>query len=80
MKAPAIKALVERYSLAELQEAEVAILEEQDPAIEIEGEDEGEQLTHVLAAIYIKNQMEQQGIPFNQGLRDFSQRVRKSIG
>ncbi|MBS1637488.1 MAG: hypothetical protein JST26_16350 [Bacteroidetes bacterium] len=79
MKTPSIKALVETYSLAELQEAEVALLEEHTPAITIEGKDEGEQLTHVLAAIYIKTQMETKGIPFNQGLRDFSQRVRKSI-
>jgi len=80
MKTPAIKHLVENHSLAELQEAEVALLEEQTPDIEIIGEHEGEQLTHVLAAIYIKSQMESQGISFTQGLRDFSQRVRKSIG
>lgn len=79
MKIPAIKKLVENYSLTQLQEAENAILEEQKPAIEIEGDDEGECLTHILASIYIKDRMEHHSTPFNQALRDFSQRVRNSI-
>lgn len=78
MQIPIIKKLVELYSLAQLQSAEEAMLEEQKPAIEVEGKDEGECLTHVLASIYIKEKMEQ-GVAFNQALRDFSQRVRNSI-
>ena len=80
MKVPAIKKLVENYSLAQLMEAEVSILEEKTPFIEVEGDDEGEQLTHILASIYIKDKMENHGTPFSQALRDFSQRVRNSIG
>lgn len=78
MQIPVIKKLVEQYSLTQLQSAEEAMMEEQKPAIEVEGKDEGECLTHVLASIYIKEKMEQ-GIAFNQALRDFSQRVRNSI-
>ena len=78
MQIPIIKKLVEKYSLAQLQSAEEAMMEEQKPAIEVDGKDEGECLTHVLASIYIKEKMEQ-GSAFNQALRDFSQRVRKSI-
>ena len=78
MQIPVIKKLVETYSLAQLQSAESAMMEEQKPAIEVEGKDEGECLTHVLASIYIKEKMEQ-GVAFNQALRDFSQRVRNSI-
>ena len=78
MQIPIIKKLVEQYSLAQLQSAEEAMMEEQNPAIEVDGKDEGECLTHVLASIYIKEKMEQ-GTAFNQALRDFSQRVRKSI-
>lgn len=78
MQIPVIKKLVEQYSLSQLQEAEAAMMEEQKPAIEVEGKDEGECLTHVLASIYIKQKMEQ-GTAFNQALRDFSQRVRNSI-
>jgi len=78
MQIPVIKKLVEQYSLVQLQSAEAAMMEEQKPAIEVEGKDEGECLTHVLASIYIKEKMEQ-GTAFNQALRDFSQRVRNSI-
>jgi hypothetical protein len=49
MQIPVIKKLSETYSLAQLKEAEEAILNESIPTIEIEGKDEGEQLTHVLA-------------------------------
>ena len=79
MQIPVIKKLVESYSLIQLQEAEEAMMEEQKPAIEVEGKDEGECLTHVLASIYIKEKMEKDGTAFNQALRDFSQRVRNSI-
>ena len=78
MQIPIIKKLVEAYSLIQLKDAEDAMMEEKKPAIEVEGKDEGECLTHVLASIYIKEKMEQ-GTAFNQALRDFSQRVRNSI-
>lgn len=78
MQIPVIKKLVEQYSLIQLQVAEEAMMEEQKPSIEVDGKDEGECLTHVLASIYIKEKMEQ-GTAFNQALRDFSQRVRNSI-
>ena len=79
MQIPVIKKLVEQYSLAQLQAAEETMMEEQKPAIEVEGKDEGECLTHVLASIYIKHKIEKEGVSFNQALRDFSQRVRNSI-
>lgn len=80
MKMPAIKKLVENASEEELVKAEEAILEEQQPPIEVEGEDEGEQLTHVMAAIWIKKEMEKEGISFPKALRAYTQKVRVSIG
>lgn len=79
MKIPAIKKLVESFDIHSLVAAEEAILEEQQLAIEIEGEDEGEQLTHVMAAIWIKNEMEKTGDAFPQALRAYTSRVRTSI-
>ena len=79
MKIPTIKKVVESFSVDELHQAENALLEEQKPEIEIDGEDEGEQLTHVMAAIEIKNYMAQEEIPFNAALRKYTQRVRNSI-
>lgn len=79
MKIPAIKQLVENHSLEELMAAENAIVDEQQPAIEVGGEDEGEQLTHVLAAVWILNEMEDNGTDFKTALRMYTQKVRVSI-
>jgi len=79
MKIPAIKKLVESYTLRELMAAEEAIVDEQQPAIEIEGDDEGEQLTHVLAAVWILNDMEDNGNDFKTSLREYTKKVRVSI-
>ena len=57
MKIPVIKKLVDTYSYEELSAAEAAIAEGETPAISIEGEDEGEQLTHAYAAAWIREKM-----------------------
>lgn len=79
MKIPVIKALVENYNLETLQKAEADLYEEQKPEIEVDGEDEGEQLTHLIAAIWIKNDMNINGSALNASLRNYTQKVRKSI-
>ena len=79
MKIPAIKKLVENYSIKELLEAEEALLEEKTPAMEVEGEDEGEQLTHIFAAIWILNKMTDDNVEFKLALREYTKRVRESI-
>jgi hypothetical protein len=79
MKIPVIKKIVEQCTLEELQAAEAAILEEQTPAIEIEGDDEGERLTHVLAAVWVKNEMQTNGTEAMVAIRNYAQRVRNSI-
>jgi hypothetical protein len=79
MKIPVIKKIVEKYTLEELQKAEEAMLEEQTPEIEIEGEDEGEKLTHVLAAVWVKNEIQTNGTEAMTAIRNYAQRVRNSI-
>ena len=79
MKIPVIKTLVESYTKEELSKAEEAILEEQSPTIVIGGDDEGEQLTHVYAAIQILNAMEDDNLDFKTALREYTGRVRNSI-
>lgn len=79
MKIAAIKPLVEAHSIDELRKAEDAILNEAQPEIEVQGSDEGEQLTHVLAAIWIKHQMQEHDLDFTTALRQYSARVRTSI-
>ncbi|MGW8123190.1 DUF6952 family protein [Roseivirga echinicomitans] len=79
MKIPVIKKLVESASLEDLRAAEEALLEELQPAIEIQGDDEGEQLTHVFAAIFILEKMESSEVDFKTALREYTQKVRTSI-
>ena len=79
MKIPVIKKIVEKYTLEELVAAEAAIMDEQQPAIEIEGDDEGERLTHILAAVWVKNEMQTNGTEAMTAIRNYAQRVRNSI-
>ena len=79
MKLPVIKTLVNNHSIPDLQAAEAALYEEEATPFEVEGDDEGEKLTHVLAAIYIKEQIAENGIEYNAALRMYTQRVRSCI-
>jgi len=79
MKLPVIKYLVETYSIEELQIAEQNLLEEKPLSIEVEGSDEGEQLTHVLGAIDVLERVKLENKDKSIALREFFQRVRNSI-
>ncbi len=79
MQLPEIKRLTESYTKEELSMAEEAIINEAKPDIEINGKDEGEQLTHVLAALDILSDMEKNNVDLRTALRNYSQRVRNSI-
>lgn len=79
MKIPVIKKLVETQNIEALQHAEELLLDEQTPDFEVEGEDDGEKLTHVFGAIWILNHMQDNGSDFKTALREFTQKVRVSI-
>ncbi|MES2727064.1 MAG: hypothetical protein V4643_08185 [Bacteroidota bacterium] len=79
MKLPAIKQLVENYTLDQLQLAEENMMEERPAGIEVEGDDEGEQLTHILGAIDVLERVRIENKDKSTALREFFQRVRNSI-
>ncbi|MBJ7427605.1 MAG: hypothetical protein JHD28_01395 [Bacteroidia bacterium] len=79
MKLPVIKQLVELYTLEQLQEAEEQILNEEPINIEVLGDDEGEQLTHILGAIDVLERVKNENKDKSTALREFFQRVRNSI-
>ncbi len=79
MKLPVIKQLVENHSLEELKKAEAAMEEGETPAFEVKGEDEGEQFTHVIAAVWVKEKMEKEGVDARSAMREYTQKVRNSI-
>ena len=79
MKIPAIKKLVESYDIPSLEAAEEAIINELAPAISVDGDDEGEQLTHVIAALEVHRSMASEAMDMKTALRNYTRRVRKSI-
>ena len=78
MKIAAIKKAVESFSVEQLASAEEALLNGEILSIEIGGDDEGEQLTHIIAAKEIKMEVEKGG-DSKTALRNYTQRVRNSI-
>ncbi|GAL83549.1 hypothetical protein MYP_776 [Sporocytophaga myxococcoides] len=79
MKIPAIKLLVENYLPSDLKQAENDLIEGEGLKIDVEGEDEGEQLTHVIAALWIMEEMNAKNIEFKEALREYTKKVRESI-
>jgi hypothetical protein len=79
MKIPEVRKLVETLSIEELEKAESALYDERQPEIEIGGVDEGEQLTQIIAAIWIKKDMAANGENMKASMRNYTQKVRNSI-
>lgn len=79
MKIPAIKELVENQPLETLRMAEEALINEETPQIAIKGDDEGEQLTHTIAAIWIIEKMQAEQLEFKDALRKYTEMVRGCI-
>lgn len=79
MKIPVIKQLVNDYTLEELQKAESQLYEGEELSIEVKGEDEGEQLTHLIAAIWVKEHMAENKSLLKDAVREYTVKVRNSI-
>lgn len=79
MQIPVIKKIADQYSIEELKKAEESLMEETSLEIDVDGEDEGEQLTHILAAIWVKEEMEKEGINVGKAVRNYTVKVRNSI-
>lgn len=79
MNIASIRQLVETFTKEELHTAEAALLEEQAPAIDVPGIDEGEQLTHVIAAQWVITHKDETGADTMTAIREYTKRVRQSI-
>ncbi len=80
MKIPEIKRLAESYTSEQLAGAEMAILEEQalPEGVEVNGEDDGERLTHISGAQFVLSEVAK-GEELKTAVRAFSAKVRNSI-
>ena len=79
MKISVIKKLAENLSMDELRAAEEALYNDSTPLTPIEGDDEGERLTHVLAAIFVQEYIAKNDSDLKTALREYAIKVRKSI-
>lgn len=79
MKIPIIKQLVENYTPKQLIKAETDLVEGNKLDIDVDGQDEGEQLTHIIAAIWILDEMQKRDLEFKEALREYTRKVRESI-
>lgn len=68
------------HDLDVLRKAEEDLSEERTPMIDIKGDDEGEKLTHVFGAIWIKEEIQKGALNEREALRAFTHKVRNSIG
>ncbi|MBK9447819.1 MAG: hypothetical protein IPN95_00085 [Bacteroidetes bacterium] len=79
MKLAEIKKLVETYDLTALAAAEQHLMEGEPLGIEVGGADEGEQLTHIMAAMEVLKDVQENGSDPKEALRNYTKRVRESI-
>ncbi len=79
MNIKTIISLTDSHELDVLSAAENALLEGETLPIEVDGVDEGEQLTHLMAAIWCKNEMAKTGCDSRTAVRQYTQKVRNSI-
>ncbi|MEW6057854.1 MAG: hypothetical protein AB1540_14700 [Bdellovibrionota bacterium] len=73
-----VKELVARHSKAELEKAASLFESRRENLLGVEGKDDGEKLSNLLAAIEIRSQVDQ-GASVNDALRAFSQRIRSVL-
>jgi hypothetical protein len=74
-----IRSLVEKYTLSELQEAEFAIIQEEPVKIRVEGRDQAERLSNVIAACWILEEMKSRNIEFPEALQLYNKKVRDQV-
>ncbi len=79
MKLAVIKQLAENRSLPVLKQQEEKLCNGEALDFVVDGDDEGEQLTHILAAIDILERMKTENVDLRSAIRSFSERVRNSI-
>lgn len=79
MKIAEIKRLAENHTIEELLKAEELLLDEKEPDFEINGDDDGEKLTHVMAAMWVLEHQEENKVEVKDAVRTYTQKVRNSI-
>lgn len=80
MKINVVKKLAEEYDIEKMNHLVGQLENGETLSHPVEGDDEGEQLTHLLGATWILEQMKANNTDLRTELRNFAGRVRESIG
>jgi hypothetical protein len=78
VKAAVVRQVAERYASAQLAEAIAALTEDEVELLEIEGDDAGERLTHLLLAQRIRRRMDA-GLALKDAFRAEMGQVRDTL-
>lgn len=78
MKPAIVRALVDAHDIETLQKAAATFEENLENTLHVAGDDDGEILSHLLVAIFVKKKMAK-GLALNEALREYSQKVRNII-
>lgn len=78
MKPAVVRNLVDTHDLAVLESAADVFESSLKNTLGVSGDDDGEILSHLLVAIFVKKKMAK-GLALNEALREYSQKVRKMI-
>lgn len=79
MNIASIRSLADSFTREQLCEAEQHLIDDQQPSIDVPGTDEGEQLTHVIAAIWVLDHKATAMCDTMTAVREYTKRVRQSI-
>lgn len=79
MNIASIRHLADTFTRDELQHAEAALLREEALSIDVPGIDDGEKLTHLIAAQWVLRHKDTEGVDTMTAIREYTKRVRASI-
>jgi len=73
-----VKELANKFSKDQLNEAVAAFESDRTNTLSVEGKDEGEILSNLLVAAFVRTRMDK-GMPMQDAIREYSSRVRGMI-
>ena len=78
MKIAEVKRLVTSYTVEQIEDAVTAFETDRKNVLEVSGENDGEKMSHLLAASFVRRQMDK-GLDLNSAVREYSKRVRSIL-
>jgi hypothetical protein len=79
MNVPVVKKLASECSRTQIDEAVLAFEKNRSNLLSVEGNDDGEKMSNLLAAQFVRHRMDN-GMELNLALREYGQRVKGIMG